>query len=338
MSRTTAAALLAAALLLGTVALGALVGAVRIAPLDAFHALTGSATESEWQRAVLLGVRLPRLTVAALSGAALAVSGCALQGLFKNPLADPGVLGVSSGAALGAVIAIYSGLTLLFPAAAVLASCLGALTVTLLVYVAASRLRTGASSALLLSGVAAGQLAAAASSLVIALSLDDYAVSSQIVRWLLGGFEARSWLHVGFGIGPITAGLLLVVADARGLDALLLGELGATAVGVDVRALRRRLVLASALLTGASVAIGGTVAFVGLLVPHLLRRWLGARHLPLVTISALAGAVLMTLADLASRTIAAPVELPVGVITAALGAPLFLVVLLRDAQRSPVPS
>jgi iron complex transport system permease protein len=336
--RTWSALAIAAALLLLTAALGALVGAVRIAPLDALRALASPGPATEWQRAVLLGVRLPRVTVAALSGAALAVSGCALQGLFRNPLADPGVLGVSSGAALGAVIAIYSGLTLRFPSAVALASCLGALAVTLLVYMAATRLKSGASTALLLTGVAAGQLAAAASSLVITLSLADYAVSSQIVRWLLGGFEARSWLHVAWGVGPIGAGLVLVLLDARGLDALLLGELGATAVGIDVSALRRRLVISSALLTGASVAIGGSVAFVGLLVPHLLRRWLGARHLPLVAVSAVGGGVLMVLADLLSRTIAAPAELPVGVITAALGAPLFLSVLLREARRSPVPS
>ncbi len=338
MKRPLLAALAALGLLIAAVTLGALVGAVPISLPDALTALVSTAPENAWQRAVIVGVRLPRVLVAALSGAALAVSGCTLQGLFKNPLADPGVLGVSSGAALGAVLAIYSGLTLRFASAAMLAACLGALGVTLLVYVAAARLRQGSSSALLLTGVAAGQLAAAACSLVIAMSLEDYAVSSQIVRWLLGGFDARTWLHVAWGVGPIAAGLALALSDARGLDALLLGELGATAVGVDVASLRRRLVLAAALLTGASVAIGGTVAFVGLLVPHLLRRFLGARHLPLIGVSALAGAALLTLADLVSRTIAAPVELPVGVITAAIGAPLFLSVLLKDARKSPVPS
>jgi iron complex transport system permease protein len=328
----------ALALLLAALIAAALVGAVHIAPSDALKAILSPADEGGWQRAVLLGVRLPRVVVAALSGAALAVSGCALQGLFRNPLADPGVLGVSSGAALGAVIAMYSGLTLLLPGAVALASCLGALLVTLVVYVAAVRARSGAQAALLLTGVAAGQLAAAGCSLVIALSLENYAVSSQIVRWLLGGFEARSWIHVAWALGPISAGFALILKDARGLDALLLGEVGASAVGVDVGALRRRLVIASALLTGASVAIGGTVAFVGLVVPHLLRRLLGARHRPLIVGSAVCGAILMTLADLAARTLSAPAELPVGVVTAAVGAPLFLYALLRQARKSPVPA
>lgn len=329
---------LALSLLAGTLCVSTLVGAVEIAPLTALRAIFSAEANGSWEHAVLVGVRLPRVTVAALSGAALAVSGCALQGLFRNPLADPGVLGVSSGAALGAVVAIYSGLTLVFPSAAMLASCLGALLVTSVVYLAASRTRAQAQTTLLLTGVAAGQLAAAACSLVIALSLENYAVSSQIVRWLLGGFEARSWIHVAWGLGPILAGFLLVLLNARGLDALLLGELGANAVGIDVNALRRRLVLASALLTGASVAIGGTVAFVGLVVPHLLRRWIGARHRPLVLASALGGAILMTLADLVARSIARPTELPVGVVTAAIGAPLFLHVLLRDTRINPVPT
>jgi iron complex transport system permease protein len=312
------------------VVVAASVGAVQVPFADTLSALIhGSRGETDWASLVVLRVRLPRAIVAYLVGGALAVSGGALQGVFRNPLAEPGVLGVSNGAALGAVLAIFTGLATRVPAALPLAACAGAVLVTVLLLAIASRGAGAGSGPLLLAGVGLASLAAAGTTLTISLSLANYDVGRQVLQWLLGGLEARTWAQVAMGTAPILAALALVLADARKLDALLLGDATAAAVGVAVVTVRRRLVIATAVLTGISVAIGGAIGFVGLVAPHVARRLVGAGHPRLLPACFLGGGAFLVVADVVARTVMAPQELRLGVITAIVGAPFFLVLLLR---------
>ncbi len=325
----------ARATLLGLVGLGALLvvaalalGPVTFGPARLIEALTGSGPAFE--RTILLELRLPRVLVASLVGAALAASGTALQSLFKNPLADPGVIGVSAGASLGAALAIATGLAARSASVLPLAAAsFAALTALVLVALASSAAERTVS--LLVLGVALSSLLSSITALVVALSLADYLVAQQIVYWLMGGLEARTWDHVLGGVGPVLVATGFLVLRAPELDALQLGETEASVLGVDVRRSRIELVLAAALLVGTSVAIAGSIAFVGLLVPHAVRLLVGARHLRLVPIAALAGALFVVAADLVARTVMAPRELPVGVVTAILGAPtLFFIARARS--------
>ncbi|MFN7697625.1 MAG: FecCD family ABC transporter permease [Deltaproteobacteria bacterium] len=285
-----------------------------------------------WERAVILDLRLPRVLVAALVGWALATSGTALQALFKNPLADPGVLGVSAGAGLGAVLAIATGLAAASASVLPLSAAVGAaITAVLLVVIASSAAERTLS--LLVLGVALSSLLSSMTAIVVALSLADYLVTQQLVYWLMGGLEARTWDHVLGGLGPVLVASVFLFSRARELDGLSLGALEASVLGVDVRRARLELVLATAVLVGTSVAVAGSVAFVGLLVPHAVRLLVGARHAALVPASGLAGALFVVLADLAARTALAPRELPVGVVPALLGAPA-LFALARARSRA----
>ena len=289
--------------------------------------LRGDAVGRDWASLVVLDVRLPRAIVAYLVGGALAVSGAALQGVFRNPLAEPGVLGVSNGAALGAVLVIFSGLSARVPAALPLAACAGAAVVTVVLLVIAAR---GASAGvLLLAGVGLANLAAAGTTLTIALSLANYDVGRQVLRWLLGGLEARTWTQVAMGTAPILGALALLLSDARRLDAMLLGDTTAVAVGVAVTSVRRRIVVAAAVLTGIAVAIGGAIGFVGLIAPHVARRLGGPAHARLLPACFLGGGAFLVVADVVARTIMAPHELQLGVVTAVVGAPFFLLLMLR---------
>jgi len=281
-----------------------------------------------WESLVVLRVRLPRALVAYLVGGALAISGGALQGVFRNPLADPGVLGVSNGAAFGAVVAIFSGLAGRSPIALPLFACLGALIMTaaLVGLAARARFRIGP---LLLAGVALANFAAAGTTLLLSMALADYDVGRQVLLWLMGGFEGRTWAHVAMSTAPILAGAALVFGNARNLDALLMGDVAAEAVGVAAARVRLRLVIVTALLTGISVAIGGAIAFVGLIAPHIARRLFGVAHVTLLPACFLGGGLFLVLADLIGRTIIAPGEVKLGIVTAAFGAPFFLWLLAR---------
>jgi iron complex transport system permease protein len=293
--------------------------------LDAI--LHGYAGGRPWSSLVVLDVRLPRAIVAYLVGGALAVSGAALQGVFRNPLAEPGVLGVSNGAALGAVLVIFSGLSAHVPAALPLAACAGAAVVTAVLLVIAAR---GASAGvLLLAGVGLANLAAAGTTLTIALSLANYDVGRQVLRWLLGGLEARTWTQVAMGTAPVLGALALLLSDARRLDAMLLGDTTAVAVGVTASAVRKRIVVAASVLAGIAVAIGGAIGFVGLVAPHIARRLVGPAHARLLPACFLGGGAFLVVADVVARTIMAPHELQLGVVTAVVGAPFFLVLMLR---------
>jgi iron complex transport system permease protein len=285
-----------------------------------------------WESKVVLDVRLPRAIVAYLVGAALAVSGGALQGVFRNPLAEPGVLGVSNGAALGVVVAIFSGAAAHAPSAIPLAACAGAFAATAALVALAGRGGHFQIGPLLLSGVALANLAAAGTALFLSLALANYEVGRQIMLWLMGGFEGRTWAHVAMGTAPVLACVAIILGNARNLDALLLGDVAAEAVGVSATRVRFRLVLASAVLAGISVAIGGAIAFVGLIAPHIVRRLVGTSHVRLLPACFLGGGTFLVLGDIVARTLVAPEEIRLGVVTAAIGAPVFLWLL---AQRRP---
>jgi iron complex transport system permease protein len=314
------------------VLLAACVGAAHIPPARVIDAIA-HATRGGWETLVVLQVRLPRALVAYLVGGALAVSGGALQGVFRNPLAEPGVLGVSNGAALGAVLVIFGGVATRVPSALPIAACAGALAVTAALVVLAGRGGRFQIGPLLLSGVALANLAAAATTLFVSMALADYEVGRQIMLWLMGGLEGRTWAHVAMGAAPILAGVAVILANARNLDALLLGDVAAEAVGVSASRVRFRLVVAAAVLTGISVAIGGAIAFVGLIAPHVVRRLVGASHLRLLPACFLGGGIFLVLADLVARTVRAPQEVRLGVVTAAIGAPFFLWLLAKRRPR-----
>ncbi|MGE3538559.1 MAG: FecCD family ABC transporter permease [Candidatus Tectimicrobiota bacterium] len=335
-------ALLAWLLLLGALSLSTTYGTVAL-PLSHIWAILAShcglplhPTWQPWEATILLEVRLPRIVVAACVGAGLTLCGVTMQGLFRNPLADPGVLGVSAGAALGAVLAIYLGLAVYTIWAIPLLACLGAGLTAFTVYTIATRQGRTPLSTLLLAGVALGALMGALTSFVLSLSLANYDIGRQVILWLLGGLEGRTWEHVLL-VAPVTLlGAAVIVAYARDLDAFLLGEQHATSVGVDVPRVRQRLVAATSLITGAGVAVSGVIGFVGLIIPHMLRGLLGPGHQRLLPLSMLVGAAFLVLADCLARTIIAPEEMRLGVITAVIGAPFFLVLLLRQRHEGRV--
>jgi iron complex transport system permease protein len=327
----------------GSLAAALLVGPAHLSLAEAAGAalrrLTGRRDVVSWQDTIVVQIRLPRALVALLVGGGLAVAGATLQGLFRNPLADAGVLGVSSGASLGAVLAIT--LHVAGRAVWMLPACafLGAAGDALLVFAISARRGRGRlfSGTLLLVGVAVGALNVSLTTFILSVELSSYEAGRQVVYWLLGGLEARTWDHLLLGAPPILVGVAIIAAHARELDALLLGELGASSVGVDVPRVRLRLVLASALVVGAAVAIAGPIGFVGLLVPHVVRLAVGPGHRRLLPLSFAGGGIFLVIADVVARTLLAPAEIPVGVVTAAVGAPVFLALLLRKRSEVAAP-
>lgn len=287
-------------------------------------------------RTILLAIRLPRIVVAALAGAALSAAGVLSQGLFRNSLASPSVMGSEAGAALAAAVVFHLGAAyahwLLLPAAAFA----GALAATSVLFVLARhRGPTTPLATLLLAGFALNALLAAVTSLFLSLLLEDVQKSSAAMHWLLGGFGGKGWEHAGMMLAPLIIGFCLALTLTARLDVLTLGEEVAASLSVALPQLRRAAFIAIALLVGGAAAVSGAVPFVGLVVPHFTRRLWGPRHGPLLALSAINGATLMLLADLVARTVRAPRELEVGVLTSLLGAPFFLWLLLaKDKERS----
>jgi len=280
---------------------------------------------------IMREIRLPRAVLGLLVGAGLGLGGAALQGYLRNPLAEPGLIGVSSSAALGAVIAIYSGLSAAFALAlplTALAGALGGVMVILLLAGPAARTLT-----LILAGVAVSAIASALTALVLNLSANPYA-AGEIVFWMMGSLADRSMLHVYLAAPFILAGGAALLTTGRGLDALTLGEDAAAAMGVGLGALRLRLVLGTAAIVGAATAVAGAVGFVGLVVPHLLRPLVGARPSRLLAVSALGGAAMLLAADVATRVIAPERDLKLGVLTALVGAPFFLHLIRKMAREA----
>ncbi|RJQ10718.1 MAG: iron ABC transporter permease [Bacillota bacterium] len=282
--------------------------------------------------AIVLTLRLPRVLLAGVVGASLAVAGGAFQGLFRNPMADPYIIGVSSGAALGASLAIALGVpvTVTGLGGVPLAAFAGAVAAVLLVYAIARVGREVPVGNLLLSGVAVGAFLSALVSLVVVFSRNHI---EEIVFWLMGSLAGRGWTHLGAAVPYLVVGSLILLYLARDLNALLLGEEEAAHLGIDVERTKKLILGAASLLTAAAVATCGVVGFVGLVVPHIVRLMVGPDHRSLLPVSAAAGALLMILADLAARTVIRPGELPIGVVTALLGGPFFLYLLRRSRSR-----
>ncbi|AVG23229.1 iron complex transport system permease [Pontimonas salivibrio] len=281
--------------------------------------------------ATLWVVRFPRIVMAIAVGASLAVGGALMQAVFGNPLAEPGVVGVSSGAALGASIAIVFGVQFAGGGVAALAF-VGGLLATLLVYAVA---RAGGRTevvTLLLTGIAINAFAQAG--LAFVLFLADTASREQIVFWQLGSLAGSLWSEVVVVVPLLLVGMLAAVVLARQLDVLALGERNARHLGVDVEALRIVVIVLVALLTAAAVAFAGIIAFVGLVVPHIIRMVLGPAHRGLLWASAVGGATLLLWADLLTRTLVQGADLPIGMLTALVGGPFFFALLYQQRRKS----
>ncbi len=296
--------------------------------------VTGGASDGAgvaWQSRVVWLVRMPRIVLAMLCGGALAVAGAAMQAVFRNPMADPGLLGVSSGASLGAVLALYLVPPSLVLAVVPLSAFAFAVLAATVAWLAASQRGEVAVPTLLLAGLAIGGICSALTSLTLALSLESWEIGRQMIVWLMGDFEGKSWSHAAVVAPFVVGGTAVLTLHARGLDALIVGEQHALAVGVDVKRLRTRVIALASLVTAVTVAVCGVIGFVGLMVPHLMRALTGPRHRVLLPSSFLMGAVLVVMADAVVRVGAVP-ELRVGVLTALCGGPFFLWVLSRNRQ------
>ncbi len=280
----------------------------------------------------LWAIRFPRVAMAVLVGAGLAVAGLIMQAIFGNPLAEPGVIGISSGAAVGAGVAIVTGLTIFGEWTIAVFAFAAGLLATLIVYAMSRANGRTEVVTLVLTGIAVNAIAGAGIALLTFLG--DTQSREQIVFWQLGSLAGSRWNQV-FIVAPVVAiGVIAAYFVARKLDLLSLGERNARHLGVNVEVLRVVMIIVVALLTGVAVAFAGIISFVGLVIPHLMRMVLGPAHLPLVTASMLGGALLMTLADLAARTAVANADLPIGMLTALVGGPFFFWLLRMTRKRS----
>ena len=283
-------------------------------------------------RQVVVEIRLPRTVLAVLAGMSLGLAGAALQGYTRNPLAEPGVLGISGGASLGAVLGFYTGFSGFFPLALPLAGLAGAGVCTLLIALIAGR--HAAMPTLILAGVAVGALTSAATALALNLSPNPYA-GMEIVFWLMGSLQDRHWSHIGLILPFLIFGWILLLASAPSLQALTLGESAAASMGVSLGGLKALLILGTAMAVGPVTAVTGGIGFVGLVVPHLLRPLAGADPGRLLPLSALGGAALVLAADLAVRLLPGDNELRIGVLTSLLGVPFFFYLILKMRRTYP---
>lgn len=275
---------------------------------------------------IIFQVRLPRILLGLLVGAALSVAGAVMQGLFKNPMADPYIIGISSGAGLGAAFCIASGIV--FGYATPLMAFIGALTAIFLVYNIA---RVGGKvpiDTLLLSGIAVSYFLSAITSFLMYMSDNLH----QIVFWLMGGLDGGRWIHVKILFPIIFFGILTIYFFSRDMNVMLLGEESAQHLGIEVEQFKGIMMILASLITAAAVSVSGLIGFVGLMIPHIMRLLFGPDHRILIPSSALAGGIFLVWTDTLARTILAPTELPVGILTAFFGAPFFIY-LLRSRKR-----
>ncbi len=338
-SRALALILLLTGLLVGGVVLSAITGQLPITPTEvAGSLLRAMGIDTAWAptdpivESTLWVVRFPRIVMALFVGAALAVAGAVMQAIFGNPLAEPGVVGVSSGAALGAATAIVLGASVLGGAGIALFAFAGGLVATLLVYVVS---RAGGRTevvTLLLTGIAVNAIAQAGIAFVLFVA--DTASREQIVFWQLGSIAGSLWSQVAIVASVTVVGVLLAFLFARRYDLLSLGERNARHLGVNVERLRVVSIVLVALLTGVAVAFTGIIAFVGLVVPHIIRMIIGPAHRGLILASAVGGGALLVLADLMTRTLVPGAELPIGMLTSLVGGPFFFWLLYRQRRRS----
>lgn len=329
-SRRVPLLLLSALVLIGVLILAMGIGSVRLGPLQVvqglWHGVSG--TLSSTSDTIVWQIRLPRVLCAALVGAALALSGAAYQGVFRNPLADPYLLGVASGAGLGATLGLVFGgaLPWLLRSVPLLSFAFALLFVALTLVLARQRGATPLVS-LILAGVILGSSATALTSLLMLFQRED---AARVLAWLLGGFGLSSWAQLGSVVPLIAVSSTVLLLSAQPLNILQLGEESAVQLGVRVERFKLGIIVAATLATAAAVSISGIIGFVGLIVPHALRLACGPDFRQLLPLSLFGGAVFMVLADLVARTLISPAELPIGVITALIGGPFFLYLLRRQ--------
>ncbi len=330
-----------AAVLLCSIVFAIHIGAVDLTPAWVFRILVNNLTGREiftpewpaYAEGIVWGMRLPKVLVASCVGAGLTLVGIMMQAMTKNSMADPYLLGISSGASAGATAAILVGSLPLIGAVTVQTGAfLGAIAASVLVFILAGASGRVSSTKLVLSGVAISAMFSALSNLLIFMQNNDKKLSS-VLFWMSGSFASATWGEVLPVLVALVVCVIAMLATHRALDALLLGEEIAITVGVDVPKLKLLLIVLSALVTGVMVSVSGTIGFVGLVIPHISRSIIGTAHRRMVPFSALLGAILMIWADAIARVVVAPSELPIGVVTAFIGAPFFLL-LLRKSRYS----
>ncbi|WP_156289598.1 FecCD family ABC transporter permease [Oceanobacillus salinisoli] len=328
----------AGGLVLGTTLLGLLESSVTIPIPTILHIVSEKIFGIAWLsdvpknvEMIIWNIRLPRVLLALCVGASLALAGAAFQGLLRNPLADPYTIGVSSGAALGAVFVIFFQLTIIglgsytLPVVAIVSGLITLFAVFGLVRLSS---RSLAIETIILAGIIISAFIGALTSLII--SLGDQDSMTQIIYWLYGSVAMRGWSHVQLIIPFMIVGSFILFIHYRELNALALGEEAADHIGVNVKRGKLFILIGASLLTGAAVAVSGTIGFVGLVIPHLVRLVTGPNHKHVLPLSMLVGGAFLILADLLSRTIVAPSELPIGVITGLIGAPIFAILLVKE--------
>jgi iron complex transport system permease protein len=287
---------------------------------------------SETQQIIIWSIRTPRVIVAALVGAALAIAGVQMQGLFQNPLASPDIVGISSGGALGAVLALITGLAMQTSIYLPILAFTGALLAIMTVYRLATWRGNTPVITLLLAGVVINALLNAIISFIVSISWGEQEMAREMMFWLMGGLDSRTWMHVWIALPGIMVGSIIALLHARELDILLMGQETAYALGMDVEQVKRLILVSTALLTGSAVAVSGVVSFVGLIIPHIVRLLIGAKHRYLLPTSVISGAIFLILMDLLARTLHPPEEIRLGILTAMLGAPFFLYLLLQQRR------
>ncbi|MEH6989216.1 FecCD family ABC transporter permease [Cytobacillus firmus] len=330
----------AAAFLFCAMLLGISIGTVSIHPMTIIRVISAeffpfiSLGNTDAMHAnIIMNIRLPRVLLAGLVGASLAIAGAAFQGLLRNPLADPYTIGVSSGASLGAVITLFFGLSIPFagmftlPLFSILFSFL---TIFAVLLFARNIERSLKVETIILTGIIFSSFLGALISLMIALTGEEL---RQIIGWLLGSVSMRGWAYINIILPFFVIGAVLLLVNSKELNAMSFGEEKARHIGVDVQKRKMMVLIAGSILTGAAVAVSGTIGFVGLVIPHLARMLWGPDHRHLLPLSILVGAGFLIIADLVSRTIIAPAELPIGVITALIGAPAFGVILMKRRNK-----
>ena len=329
MSKTWFAYVASVIVLIAAVLVGVTVGSVSI-PLQVLW----NPNMDEASSNILWNIRMPRVVLAGLVGASLAIAGAAFQGLLKNPLADPYTLGVSSGASVGAVVTLFFGISLPFLGLFTLPvfSMIGAF-LTMVTVMSFAKLidRAMKMETIILTGIIFSSFLGSVISLMISLSGEEL---RQIIGWLLGSVSMRGWPYVTMALPFMLIGFLLLWINRRELNALVFGEERAKHLGVNVKRRKMMILIGGSILTGAAVAVSGTIGFVGLVVPHMTRMLFGSDHRHVLPLSFINGATLLIICDLVSRTIISPSELPIGVITAFIGAPVFAFIFWKQRRKA----
>ena len=315
---------------------GLLIGPVSISPVVLVDFLGSGDQESLRNQMIIEAIRLPRLCLSFSIGVVLASCGAVLQGLFRNPLADPSLIGVSAGASAGASCVIVFG-AVLFPSAVLglpvvsIGAFIGGLVTVWIVYQLASSSEGTSVATMLLAGIAISALAGALNQLFSYIADND--MLRRISLWQMGSLETAHWQQVALCAAVCVLLMVLLPRESKALNAMLLGESESRHLGISVEWLKRRLIIYTALGVGVAVSVSGTIAFVGLIVPHLIRLLIGPDHRFLIVASALLGGLLMVFADVFARIVVAPAELPIGVVTAILGVPFFMSILIRQRNK-----